>query len=193
MGNTTQIKCNSCEFSASTTALWGTYLYRLKSGKEIVIERESGWCDDCRTIVSIAMSADRLRSKIQECVKNIGRLTNQLRRVNPINPFRQKLASQKTINNFKSERKHWKVEKAALSIALKRPECLQRVNRCLVCSGNSTTRLKIPHVPASREPLDLNFKHQNCGGSLVAHPSSAYIRMRLPIRVFDLDVKLLNE
>jgi hypothetical protein len=65
------IRCDKCDFTSSSMVMWGQYLYLFPDGSTLDIEKDYGWCYDCRSIrpieiLSIESSEDKLKKLIDQ-------------------------------------------------------------------------------------------------------------------------------
>lgn len=187
------IQCSRCDFSASSSASWGRFFYKLEDDRIIPMNRRLGWCHSCKT----ARAIENLDPAIVErsIDENTSKSSKQLNRVakilSKIWPFRilefRGTANGAEMFNFNNE----KVQDGLALVDLIAGRLSEA--KCLECGSTQVEKLDVPSISYTDPNVFLGFKHPECGGKLIAEESNIRINMIMSQKYFDREGNFLYE
>lgn len=175
-----KLSCPSCGYTATTTRLWGRFVYRNGNGAEAFIERYLGWCHDCCDAAPIEalpdagrVEADRAAARAQ---LEAPKLDSSVRRL--LDRF---LGPRGDL----SRKARTALAQAEVLAAVLEPG---RLPRCLECGSQRIEKIALPDPETRGDRYDLNlaFRHPGCDAPLRMRDSSGLrIAMAPRKRVYD--------
>lgn len=173
--NTVTVDCEACGASFSTNVLVGNFVYELRDGTQIPLDRTYGWCDACERMVAIEDLSGR--SALDDLRKYKDwklQAEDKLRR----SIFFQGKEKQRLseINNLIAETER----QLAFLQNRKSPA------KCLTCGSESNKILpRVPFPDKTGVPVAAGWSHPSCGGRMFATLQNYRFSMSNAPRVYD--------
>ena len=192
-----QIKCDRCDFKASTSVIWGRYAYELPDGIRINLNRRYGWCCDCKTIAPVEdlryldFSKDTggtLSESLLEYESEIKRLGKGIIGRLGFNKGRIKYIEEK-IKVVRDRHREITANNNLVKSRIGKP-------RCLKCSGRKISYLDLPEKEeCTQQFIPTGFIHPGCNGQIMIGYFGFRIAMSFnEIHIYDSEgVYLRNE
>lgn len=179
------ISCDTCDFKASTTCLWGMFDYVSPDGARLDVNRTYGWCYYCQNICPVEDLSDeaKIKNDIDSKFQKIANIQN----TGLIGKLLQLLGKNwVTINDLRKDIKN-KQHRLTFLHERKSPP------KCLVCSGSEIKKINLPNPQEENIDKIADIRHPNCGGNLLVQNSHYWINTVLPAKEYDLNGILLQE
>lgn len=157
------LDCPACGYGASTTCLWGYFVYRDGAGTEAFIRRRLGWCHDCRRAVPLEMlpdaglvEAERAAAQQQIDAHAPVQPTQPATRFRWLRDLLPRLAESEDLRKARAELLRTELLAAVLAAA--------RGPRCLTCGSQSVEPIPLPdpNTLSPRHDLLIDFRHPGC-------------------------------
>lgn len=177
------ITCDTCDFTANTTSLWGRFDYVAPNGTRLDVNRTYGWCYNCQDIRAIEDLSDeeKLKNDIDTNTKKIAAIRN----TSTLGRLLQMLGKDRWLIN--SLNKDIENNKRRLIFLHER----KTPPKCLTCSGTDIIRINIPTTQGSNIEKITEFKHPNCGGHLLVKNSEWMVNVARSTKEYNLNGQLL--
>ncbi len=174
------LKCDKCDYSSSDMVLWGPLLY-LIDGREISMNRQLGWCHECRGLKPIEhFKPDEYLAKIKECQEELNKLQSK--------PFRLFFSISKRYR-AKYYREDIEEQSLVLHISSKR----QGTEKCLACSSDKVVpfdgdySLEYDGAALYLGEKRTGFQHPECGGEFIATPNPIRFNVAFTPKHYDIN------
>ena len=172
------IVCEKCDFTGSSMTTWGRFSY-LIDGLEVPLDRELGWCFDCKSFKPIEyLSSEGIMDEIEKFRSELEDMpSNWLLRLIPF---------------VRREIKHYRSEIKKQELLLNLIEQRKGTEKCLNCSS---TNVKYFDGDYSLEYNGFMFEgekrtgfiHPECGGEFIATPCGLRFHMKFDTQYYDFD------
>ena len=195
------LTCSKCSYQTSDLMLRGHFQYCLSDGRTCGVSRALGWCAECREVRPVeVLGIDE--SDHHDRADASAKLA-ELRKPGLIKAlFRKSESAQRRIQYW-----HNRVQDLVQEIEVKGLVYGQRRSppRCLTCGSTQVSQLpefpplEAPHPCGNvagqmrSPPTKIGFRHPDCGGEILVQPSEAWVRIRIKLRRYDIDGRLLSE
>ena len=179
------ITCDTCDFNASTTCLWGRFDYVSPNGTRLNVKRTYGWCYSCQDIRPIEdlSDEDKLKNDIDTNIQKIA----GIRETSLLGKILQLLGKDWwPIHSLKEDIKD---NQRRLKFLHKR----KTPPKCLTCSGTEIETINLPNPQGKNVDKITELHHPSCGGNLLVKNSDWWINAVLHTREYNLDGAFIKE